>query len=204
MSSNKLTEYILVLDLDSTLIHTMDHIEDYQSLKIQSKNRHLRERVYDFELCNKESTEKLWGVYRPHLKEFIDFAVNYFAEIRIWSAGKYMYVHNIVDLIFGVDHAIPSSIKSYHDCVFTKTNVRKPLSNYGDQLDKIIAIDDRSDTFGLNKDNGIKIPIYEPNPTEKAIMAGDDSLIKIMKWFMKEEIIRGKDIRLFDKSKIFG
>jgi len=211
MNAKSLTKFILVLDLDSTLIHSYSDMKKYEKLKIHSLNHELKERVYDFELVDVSETpgsgiiNKMWGIYRPHLKEFIHFACMYFEEIRIWSAGKFKYVSAIVDSIFDGDrNKLPSVVKTYEDCQMTGNNIYKPLKKFdcGD-MNRIFALDDRSDTFSLNPGNGIKIPIYEPNATLKDIMEDEICLLQLMYWFKLPEVMSSVNVTLLDKSKIF-
>ena len=206
-----LTKFKLVLDLDSTVVHSSGDMDDYQRLNLYSDPRaaEMRSRVYSFDLIDvveppgTGSTTSMWGVYRPHVFEFLTFASTYFDEVIIWSAGQFKYVHAITDLIFDGIDSKPQTIKTYDDCRKTSSHVYKPIAELNVNSSKILCLDDREDTYSLNKANGILIPIYEPKPTPSAIMADDIALVQLMCWLSQPEVYKCEDVRRLDKSKIF-
>jgi len=67
-----------------------------------------------------------------------------------------------------------------------------------------IIIDNLAINFKYcNPDNGVLIPDYEPKPTMSEINKDDTSLIDLMKWFLKEDVVNSEDVRILDKTKIF-
>lgn len=209
--SLKMTKFKLVLDLDSTLVHSSGNMDDYQKLKVFSDPQvvKLRNRVYTFDLIDvveppgTGSTTSMWGVYRPHLFEFLTFASTYFSEIVIWSAGQFKYVHAVSDLIFDQIEPKPQIIKTYDDCHHNGTRVHKPLSDLNLNPSQVLCLDDREDTYSLNKRNGILIPVYEPKPTFGSIMSEDISLVQLMCWLSQPGVLKCDDVRKLDKSTIF-
>ncbi len=224
--SKSLTDKHLVLDLDSTVIHSSQDLDELKSLKIYSKpkNAHLRDRIYSFEMVDVISTEgtgdsmRMWGVYRPHLKEFMEFAATYFEEVHIWSAGQHIYVYSIAECISGKTGINFDHILTNEHCDFEeKTNkkgqtysyVYKPLKkfykSYGGNANETntLIIDDRDDTFSKNSGNGILISRYEPDASPKEIMQEDISLLQLKQWLMKEDVLKCKDVRTLDKRGIF-
>lgn len=209
-----LTQFELILDLDSTLVHSNTDIDQLKILQIATnpQNTDLRDRIYSFDLVDAVGTpgtgsvSRMWGVFRPYLFDFIDFAHQYFDKVIVWSAGQYKYVHAVTDVVFNTQY--PSVVKTYEDCIMSKHSIFKPLSKLCSQdnicdLSKLIAIDDRADTFSQNKDNGILIPPYEPEFTREGIMKSDISLLQLMYWFLLPEVRSASDIRKLDKSSIF-
>lgn len=209
----KKTKHHLVLDLDSTLIHSMHCMKTLNSLKLysDSKSRPLREKIYFFDLVDCVDIEgsgkfmKTWGIYRPHVHCFLQFAYQYFEEIHIWSAGKKKYVDAIVNTLFKKDDDFyPDKIFSFNDCEFEDDFPSfKPLSRHFN-LNHTFALDDKEETFSKNKQNGILISKYEPEPTFDSIMKDDLSLLKLQKWLLQPEVMNSSDIRKLDKSKIFN
>lgn len=203
----------IFLDLDSTLIHSNMEISELEKLKLYSNcaNYKLRERIYKFELIDVTSTEgtgnymEIWGIFRPHLEEFLEFAFEYFEGVHVWSAGQYKYVHSLVELIFLSNR--PGKILTYEDCVFKKNGTTyKELHKCIDHkitLKNTFALDDRTDTFSKNENNGILIPKYEPEAECSEILKDEQSLLKLMKWLDREEVRNCEDVRTLDKSKIF-
>lgn len=207
---------ILILDLDSTLIHTDGDMAKYEKLHIFSdpKNFVLRDRTYTFKIVDVVDIEgtgtitPMWGVFRPHMKEFLSFALKYFSEVRIWSAGKFKYVHAITDIIFrGLDK--PKNIKTYRDCKITGNRIYKCLSDYVtdksiEDLSNCLILDDRKDTFELNINNGIEIPIYEPDSTYSSIMGDDIALLQFMAWLSLPVVNNSSNLASLSKNDIFS
>ena len=217
--SNTLTNFELVLDLDSTLICAFLDTYQYNNL-IQSgalndeKNKSRFHKFYLVDVVTPAGTGKvteLWCVFRPHLREFIEFAILYFKRIYIWSAGQYKYVHAIVDLIFKEFNYKPSIIYTYDKCIIHEKQIYKPIVRLSEDpevkcenLNKVFTLDDRTDTFAYNPLNGIKIHPYDPNPFSiDSLLQEDDALVKLMCWFAQSKIIEAPDVTKIDKSDIF-
>lgn len=183
----------LVLDLDSTLIYTQDNMDDYELYKFHPQ-------VYCFELDG----SKMWGVFRPHVFEFLRFAQKYFTEVYIWSAAQEPYVMKLKRLLFkGLPN--PKIILSRRSCVLkAKGEVNKPLerlfklhpdANYTNTL----HLDDRADTFSPNHSNGIQIPVFEPTAPD----TDDVALVQLMAWLCQSEVMASTDVRTLPKDTIF-
>lgn len=212
-----LTNKTIMLDLDSTLIYTSDDFDKYKNLRIYTdhKNFHLRNRVYQFnvmDVVEKPGTgvkSSMWGVLRPHVREFLEFCFDYFETVIVWSAGQLRYVHAICDVLFDNPYKQPHLIYTYDDCERTDNYLYKPLTKIGEQvfphigLDKIYALDDNEMTFSKNKYNALHIPPYEPELTPEGIMAPDSTLINVTNWLMKPEVISSSDVRLTLKGDCF-
>jgi len=199
----------LVLDLDSTLIHSTIDSDEIPNLKPYSDpdNISLRSRIYKFNMTDEKSRRNpnstVWGIFRPGVFEFLAFASKYFAKIHVWSAGKKKYVHSICEILF--PNKKPHIIFTYDDCIFKGDNIYKPLKKLWDLVpdakpENTIVIDDRLDTFSLNIDNGILIPAYEPEIKISEIMKYDDTLEIIKDWLLNFEVIHIPDIRNIDKN----
>ena len=210
------TNKTIVLDLDSTLLHTCDDMGIWDSLEIYTnpKNAKLRSRVYYFELL--DVTEKigtgsktvLWGVLRPHVHEFLRFCHDYFENIIVWSAGQKKYVHSICDFLFQEFEKQPIIIYSYENCEIGSNYIHKPLSKFQNSevnipMGTIYALDDYDATFSKNKDNGLHIPPYEPTFDYNGIIEDERSLVNLMNWLHPPEVANVSDVRKLDKSTCF-
>lgn len=209
----------IVLDIDATLVHTHGDDEEYLNLNLFTNPKMLkyRGRTYCMSLIDVTSPPgtgeemKLYGIYRPYLKEFIDFCFEYFDNVIIWSAGKKKYVEKMCELIFTDRNKQPLLIYNYDDCVIYDDYIRKPLSKlYDDPRTKgmmnennTYVLDDRDDTFALNKNNGIMIPEYEALLNVKGLNKDDDNLLKFMAWLSMDENKSSKDVRKLNKKRIF-
>ena len=209
----------IVLDIDATLVHTHGDDEEYLDLKLFSnpKMTKYRGRIYTMKLRDVTTPPgtgevmKLYGVYRPYLKEFIDFCFEYFDNVIVWSAGKKKYVEKMCDLMFTERHKQPLLIYNYDDCEIHDDYIRKPLKKlYDDPRTKgklnaanTYVIDDRDDTFAINPQNGVLIPEYEANLTVKGVNKKDENLLKLMAWLSIPIHKDAEDIRTLNKNKLF-
>jgi len=213
--SNK--KYI-ILDIDATLVHTHGEIENYKLLEIFSDSDKIkyRTKIYSMKLYDVSgdpgmgNVTVLSGIYRPYLKEFLDFCFINFEKVIIWSAGRKKYVEKMCQILFPLENQ-PSDILTYNDCDLSRgvENLKKPISkvfkkhpemNYSNTF----IIDDREDTFSLNHNNGIQIPEYESDLSIDDITSHpDDNLLKLIAWFSSKKIMNHKDITKLDKEKIF-
>ena len=105
MSTNKKN---IVLDIDATLVHTHGELDNFKMLKVYDPKTqmNLRKKVYSMVLIDVSSVPgegevtELSGIYRPYLKEFLEFCFQYFENVVIWSAGKKKYVEKCANLCF--------------------------------------------------------------------------------------------------------
>jgi hypothetical protein len=213
------TDKNIVLDIDATLLDTREDEGGYENLKLFSSPKMAQYRHRAFTLVLDDVTEKkgtgevikLYGTYRPFLDEFLDFCVDYFDNIIIWSAGKKDYVEELTRKMFYGRKKQPLVIYSHSDCNIYGDDITKELSKlYKDKRTKgmlnetnTFVIDDRDDTFSKNPENGIKIPIYEANLALKDLKKKDPALERLILWFLSPEVVKSKDVRKLDKSKIF-
>lgn len=224
-TSIPITNKCIVLDLDETLIHSSEKINDLINLNIMSDPDLLdvRERVYqiimDDVVYRKGSGIKtvMWGIVRPYAKEFLKMCFKYFKVVIVWSAGKRKYVDAIVDFLFK-DIQRPHVVYSYDECEKTPSELlvkplRKLIDNEADlskymNLENSFMIDDRHTVYSGykndNPNNGIQIPPYKPEFTIKSLRKYDNNLKQLMEWFLEHETINSEDVRVLDKSNIFS
>lgn len=221
-----LTDKMVVLDIDETLVHTFTNFNEWVNLKIMTdpKKMDLRSRNYVVNVEADKSggtSEKMWGVKRPHLEEFLKFCFNYFKYVVVWSAGTYDYVHAIVDEIFGSTYA-PHAVLTRGDCVGPIGNLEKPFWNMlkivpalkdhtqtdpgeiYNNIKNVFIIDDRRKSFAQNPNNGILIPVYEPSPNVDGLRRDDVAFLQIMNWLMRPDVMKSIDVRKLDKSSMFN
>lgn len=205
----------LVLDLDATLVATQECMEDIFKLNIMKSPDYLevRTRTYHIHIDDLEgrgvgTSYDYWGVARPGVYEFLDFATEYFQRIIIWSAGERRYVEAIVDYLFK-DFPPPCIILTQENIRFDKNgDVLKPLSeifrNYkGIEASNTFILDDNADTFALNRENGVLIPAFSPECSTHGLLQSDNNLEKFMNWLKTDDVIKSQDIRILNKDLIF-
>lgn len=227
--SKPLSDKCIILDLDNTVISSFiptsenpDSVNLLNNLGIMTNPDlfDLRRRTYTIvmdDVVDKKGTGtkyEMWGLSRPHVKDFLVFCFSYFKVVAVWSAGRKKYVEAIVDFLFK-DIRRPHIIFTYDDLDRTHNGVlTKPIMKMINQvsglnkymnLNNTYIIDDRKSTFeSVNIDNGVLIPVYDPEFNPESLRKDDTALEKLMLWFIKPEVIKSKNIRLLDKSNIFN
>lgn len=211
------SKHNIVLDIDATLVHTHGDVEEFKMLEVYTDSTKLkyRRKLYNMKLYDvgifpgTGSVTKLAGIYRPYLKEFLDFCFEYFENVIIWSAGKKKYVEKMCQIMFPLENK-PLFIYTYDDCIVGEEDyLKKPLTKvYKDfpQLNEknTFILDDREDTFSLNEKNGIQIPEFESDMSLEDISGHpDNSLLKVIAWFSLPKVKNSKDVRKLNKDNIF-
>lgn len=223
-----ITNFCIVLDIDSTLVNTFEYsdVPTIKSLGIleNPKLMALRSRIYRMgledvlEKKGKGTFLELWGIMRPHLKEFLIFCLSYFKIVVIWSAGRPQYVKDVSEIMFR-DVGDPNVVYTSDECVEHVeyigdekiVTMRKPLSKlYNDpklkgmlKPENTFIIDDRIYSFAEDPENGILIPPYNPDVTVESMLTDDQALLQLMFWFSKPEVKNSDDVRKLSKREIF-
>jgi len=209
------TDMCIVLDLDETLIHTMEDMAGYQWLKV-ADNPVLRNRCYTLNMIDvsrphghdrgKGQITEMWGVYRPHVHRFLAFCFSYFKMVIVWSAGIGTYVRNVVDNLFVEEpHAVFSRRHCTHmgriyDKNLNKIYKDRELSRYAKPHNTII-LDDRNVSYKTNTpNNGVLIPRYTPKASQDNILQDDHALLQMIEWLSHPSVIACKDVRMLTKQ----
>ena len=215
VNSNRksISEHSIVLDIDETLVHTFEKISNVKDIGIFTNKKYLpiRKDIYIIDIFSEDKNTikyKMWGIYRPKLREFLNFCFRYFRNVTIWTAGQRRYGNAVVSKIF--NNQMPELVFTRDECPKTMSGgcVNKPLSYIIDKkndmsMEHTFILDDRIDNFDPNPKNGILIPPFEPEEDE-LLNIEDDAFDKLMKWFLRKEVIESKDIRNLNKENIFS
>ncbi len=216
-----LTNKCIVLDLDETLVHTNANMEELKELGLLTDPKlvDLKRRTYQLSLDDvvyKKGTgikTLMWGITRPHVKEFLIACFSYFKVVKVWSAGKKKYVHAIVDYLFK-DIKRPHVIFTREDCDSTTNNLlTKPLLkminnepglNKYMSLDNTFILDDRTSVYDtVNPNNGIQIPAYRPGFNIRSLRTDDIAFKQLIMWLTKPKVMDSENVRELDKTEIF-
>lgn len=221
-----MTDKCIVLDLDETLVHsyTENNSYDLETLKdlrifTDPENIDLRERTYKItidDVVHKKGTgnkTEMWGILRPHAREFLIACFSYFKIVIVWSAGRKNYVHAIVDYLFK-DIKRPVVIFTYDDIEkLPNGTLIKPLNKLMENvpglkkyvsLENTFILDDRASVFHEpNPYNGIIIPAYKPAFNLRSLRSDDIAFKQLIRWLMSPEVKESKDVRTLNKNKIF-
>lgn len=220
LSRETITNKAIILDLDSTLIFTHEEKVNLKKTPILSDPDmlDLRTRVYyltieDYDKRGSGKQYSVWGVTRPHTKEFLHFCFAYFKVVAVWSAGQKDYVEDIINYLFRDIGHKPHIIFTRDDCVkdkklgtikpLTKMYEFHPLLGQYMTESNTLILDDNHYTFEKNLENAIHCPAYEPDAHPEAMREGDDTLLQCRYWFLLKSIREAKDVRKLEKDTIF-
>jgi len=216
-----LTNKCIVLDLDETLVHTNANMEELKELGLLTDPKlvDLKRRTYQLSLDDvvyKKGTgikTLMWGITRPHVKEFLIACFSYFKVVAVWSAGKKKYVHAIVDYLFK-DIKRPHVIFTREDCDSTTNNLlikpllkminNEPGLNKYMSLDNTFILDDRTSVYDtVNPNNGIQIPAYRPGFNIRSLRTDDIAFKQLIMWLTKPKVMDSENVRELNKTEIF-
>lgn len=202
----------LVLDIDETLVHTYVDNETKPAQAVLDDPA-LKGQVYT--ITTREGT--YWGVKRPHLDEFLDFAYKHFDAVAFWSAGKEGYVNAVVEVIapnrpsafvlnrshcdeIHDEHVASDGTVSYMPRLWKPLNMVFGNSNYP-QFTRYNTwvLDDRRDYAAENLLNWLEIPPYAPN-AKKLLPYDDDYLLQLIDWFRSPEVVGSSNVLEVNKD----
>lgn len=208
---------IVVWDLDSTLIHSIFYRKE-DALKIEAdpsfsylKGRAVMKQIVDLSddgQIGQGNISYVLVIFRPGAKEIINYSLENFDRVIIWSAGHKRYVRTITSLLIDPAHVGYANKKitvlTREDCNKIEGSfVLKDLKSKGFDLAKTIMIDDNVNTYSNNVENAIPIISYDPQNNKQHVEFEDNTLFEIMEWFKKNDIANVPDVRKVDKSNIY-
>lgn len=222
----------IVFDIDETLCHSYENSSFLETYQIYTDPNIYRQFhpigspsiSYSMLLDMNGHQNRIWGIYRPYLHEFLSFAGQYFDNIIVWSAGIVPYVDEISKQMFlesGLNP--PKLVWARNRCSKYQDLYHKPISEINAELStrpyetfkidpkSTLILDDKQHTFMENRNNGVLIPIYSPGrnrpgriPTMDDLLdRSDKALLQFKEWLEKPEVMNCEDVRNLDKSKIF-
>ena len=222
-----LTDKVIVLDLDESLVHSISGKTEETDFKLltdleimtKSSLNDLKKRIYILKIddCHSKGMgdrSHMWGIKRPHLDDFLNFCFSYFKIVAIWSAGSHSYVDILVEKLFNNINRSPHIIYSrknitndphhgYHKPLIKMINGIPGLDQYM-SLSNTFILDDRDSNFYNNEENGIKIPYYLPEVTIEGLRKDDLQLVNLQHWFNTDQVKYTNDVRKIDKKGIFS
>lgn len=193
-----MSQSVLVLDLDATLVDTYGGDEDW--LEVEGENRPVaKSRIFSIS----SNDTYMMGAKRPGLESFLSTAFDVFDVVGVWSAGSKCYVDQVILDVFKSSPRSPDFVWSKDDCPYgfiehNETYVRqKPLVLLWDQFPhfdpkRTILVDDAEDVCAQNPLNHILIPPW--NGKLEALHKEDNVLPTLTKW-MREKLPGCKDFR---------
>lgn len=200
------TSSAMVLDLDSTLIYTVDDTNKAERSMIVDMYNADNNSVYKLRL----GRDSMLGVYRPYLTEFLTYCRQAFDKLIVYTAGTEDYGAAIVSVIekktgiaFDEVYARKSCLVIDDNLLHTEDTMRKPLELVLPHIDirRMMIVDDKMCNFRFNPRNGILIPAFSPQSIEEAV--SDNYLLQLMKWLNTVEVKTIDDYRLLNKDNIF-
>ena len=175
---------VVVLDLDSTLVNTFGERDTWHEVNGECRAEQC-ERLFNL---NSESGF-MWGTKRPNLSKFLNSCFRNFDIVGVWSAGSYVYVHEVVEVIFG--QRSPRFVWTKDDCVscFAEQGGvyvnSKPLIKLWSKYPhfdpkRTLLIDDSPDVCAQNPLNFIHVPPWDG--TWDSLSKSDNVLAKLSDW----------------------
>jgi len=198
-----------VLDLDETLVHTLD--SPRLEPEIDPRNKEVLSRMYKLKLPSGSIT----GFTRPGLEQFLKFCNNYADSVVIWTAGTEEYANAIVRHIYRNVDKKPKIVLSRHHCVLDSSSsvYKKPLASLENMarevigsniLPRTIIIDDRPETSsGYNPGNQMVIPRFTPSPLDPKAGGDDKTLARIINYLMWPEVRHCRDVTKLSLQQAF-
>ena len=178
-NNNKKT---LVLDLDETLVHSsFEKFKNEYDYKIKVK----------YILYNKVDIDfKLRDVYimiRPYLNEFLE-RVSKCYEIIIFTASQSTYANMVIDLI---DINKVCKYRFFRDsCSFINNGYVKELKKLNRNMKSLIILDNNSNSYCLDPENGIPIKSFYEDKNDKELIQMSYVLEKLSKVYDVRPYIR--------------
>lgn len=209
---------IIVWDLDDTLVHTT-FITKEDALLLETdpkynflKGRSVIKKIVDIRDDGHIGTGDISYaliIFRPGAHEIINYSLENFDKVVIWSAGHKRYVRTVVGLLIDSSHINYSKKKievlSREDCnEIAGTTVLKDLKSKGFDLCKTIMVDDNRTTYRNNLENAIPINSYNPNIKKEHIDYKDPALYELMIWLKTNNLHNVSNVKSIDKSNIYS
>jgi hypothetical protein len=205
----------LVTDMDECLIHSWDiSHEAYMRTFNNAKSFPFRHQLFGVEMLPRDKSSLVYGIFRPGLIDFLNYAFNRFDYVILWSAGTHYYVNQITQYMFSKTDKMPNNVFArpfcenhpHDDDYFTKPLKKLQQINPSIKLSNIFFLDDNPNTSFHNKTNHILIPRWDPSPTIKACtdaLSKDRALYDFIEWLERPDVKAAEDVRRLTKHKIF-
>ena len=181
---------VLVLDMDETMIWARLPNNEVANL--------MRDRVDPNELkyFDTESTNR-WVLKRPELLPFLREMRKHY-RIFVWTAGTQSYADPILDWIEEDDSFFE---KRFFRDSCTETNSGqyvKDLGNLGEDLSRVLILDNNEDAYLFNKANGVPIVDFEGNMQDRELLG---TYMKVLRTASDFDDVRHGIAALFPELK---
>ena len=186
---NQNHKYTIVLDVDETLGHFIyndinsKYFTNYGYI-IEDSNR---------SILNNDNKDKIRvGIFliRPYAKYFLEKLNNLYFEIVIFSAGTKEYCDKVLDILDLNNNLIKFRLYRSHLSLRNINNDVKDLSLLGRDLSKVIMIDNFSENYKLQENNGLPINSWIGDANDTSLR----DLIPIMNYIVEKNIEDVRDI----------
>jgi CTD small phosphatase-like protein 2 len=177
-------KYTIVIDIDETLGHFIQneiktkYFMNYGYIIDDNTNKIL------FKLNNKDKIKVGMFLVRPYAKYFLEKLNNLFFEIVIFSAGTKEYCDKVLDILDINNNIIKYRLYRTHLSLRNINNDVKDLSLLGRDLSKVIMIDNFSENYKLQQDNGLPINSWVGYANDTSLR----DLIPIMEYIVENDI----------------
>ena len=200
-SENKFDQkykYTIVLDIDETLGH---FIHNEIKAKYFSNYGYLIEDNNKLILNTEDKKDKIRvGIFliRPYAKYFLEKLNNLFFEIVIFSAGTKEYCDKVLDILDLNSNLIKYRLYRSHLSLRNINHDVKDLSLLGRDLSKVIMIDNFSENYKLQENNGLPINSWTGDADDTSLR----DLIPIMNYIVESNVDDVRNIVKKIKSQL--
>lgn len=159
MKLNRKTENLkdktLVLDLDDTLIHTINPFFNYPTMNSIYKEA----KIVTYKNIETSELVKIHVLIRPHAIRLLK-ELSQLYEIVVFTAAQQYYADAVIDIIDSQRNYIAHRL--YREACICKSNrYLKDLRIFEDRdLDKVVIVDNSIVSFANQLSNGIYVPSY--------------------------------------------
>ena len=176
--------YTVVIDIDETLGHFIQneistkYFNNYGYIFDDNTNKIL------FKSNNKNKIKVGIFLIRPYADYFLKKLNNLFFEIVIFSAGTKEYCDKVLDILDINNNIIKYRLYRSHLSLRNINHDVKDLSLLGRDLSKVIMIDNFSENYKLQQDNGLPINSWIGDTNDTSLR----DLIPIMNYIVENNI----------------
>ena len=187
---NKKYKYTIVLDIDETLGHfiqneiQINYFPNYGYFTENNNNKSI------FDGKNKDKIKSGIFLVRPYAKYFLEKINNLFYEIVVFSAGTKEYCDKVLDILDINNNLIKYRLYRTHLSLRNINNDVKDLSLLGRDLSKVIMVDNFSENYKLQEDNGLPIDSWTGDTNDTSLR----DLIPIMNYIVENNVDDVRDI----------
>jgi len=156
-TAGKHEKYVLVLDLDETLVHTTDRAVPSYDCRVEISSP-----------VNQSKPRVFYVLKRPFLDLFLTQMSMHF-EIVVFTASIRRYADAVIDLIDPNGYIAKRCFRP--DCTPKGAHFVKDISKVSSDLAKVVIVDNSPICYSNHPDNAVPIPAWFNDPDDTALLS---------------------------------